>query len=216
MAEAGVERGWRDRGRVRRWFAALSVYREPRLVAILLMGFSSGLPLALTGATLSLRLAEIGVSLHRDRAVHAGAILLQLQVPVVAGHRPAAAAGDHDAARAAARLGTGDPGGAGAGDPMARLHRPAHRSVDGTVLAAIVVAFLSASQDIVIDAYRIELLTPEEQGRAPPRRNGDTAFGMIGLGRGRCLCGELRRLGFRLCADGGADAGRHGDGVGHP
>jgi PAT family beta-lactamase induction signal transducer AmpG len=41
----------------------LSVYREPRLVAILLMGFSSGLPLALTGATLSLRLADIGVSL---------------------------------------------------------------------------------------------------------------------------------------------------------
>ena len=63
MAEASVERGWRGRISVRRWFAALSVYREPRLVAILLMGFSSGLPLALTGATLSLRLADIGVSL---------------------------------------------------------------------------------------------------------------------------------------------------------
>ena len=63
MAEAEVERGWRDRVSVRRWFAGLSVYREPRLVAILLMGFSSGLPLALTGATLSLRLADIGVSL---------------------------------------------------------------------------------------------------------------------------------------------------------
>ena len=33
-----------------------------------------------------------------------------------------------------------------------------------TALAAVVVAFLSASQDIVIDAYRIELLRPEEQG----------------------------------------------------
>jgi MFS transporter, PAT family, beta-lactamase induction signal transducer AmpG len=31
-------------------------------------------------------------------------------------------------------------------------------------LLAVVVAFLSASQDIVIDAYRIELLKPEEQG----------------------------------------------------
>src|SRR5690242_19700774 len=45
------------------WAAALSVYREPRLVAILLMGFSSGLPLALTFGTLSYWLAEIGVSL---------------------------------------------------------------------------------------------------------------------------------------------------------
>src|SRR4051795_585198 len=52
-----------DRIGAGRWFAALSVYREPRLVAILLMGFSSGLPLALTGATLSLRLADIGISL---------------------------------------------------------------------------------------------------------------------------------------------------------
>src|SRR5918992_26277 len=63
VAQAGMERGWRHRVSVRRWSDALSVYREPRLVAILLMGFSSGLPLALTGATLSLRLAEIGVSL---------------------------------------------------------------------------------------------------------------------------------------------------------
>ena len=29
---------------------------------------------------------------------------------------------------------------------------------------ALLVAFLSASQDIVIDAYRVEILTPEQQG----------------------------------------------------
>src|SRR3954469_21219229 len=45
------------------WFSSLAVYREPRLIAVLLMGFSSGLPLALTAATLSFWLAEIGVSL---------------------------------------------------------------------------------------------------------------------------------------------------------
>src|SRR5712692_3932568 len=50
-------------GRGRTWLATLAVYRQPRLVAILLMGFSSGLPLALTGATLSLRLADLGISL---------------------------------------------------------------------------------------------------------------------------------------------------------
>src|SRR5215468_11840508 len=45
------------------WLAALAVYRRPRLIAILFMGFSSGLPLALTFGTLSYWLAEIGVSL---------------------------------------------------------------------------------------------------------------------------------------------------------
>ena len=43
---------------------ALAVYRQPRcFVAVLLMGFSSGLPLALTFGTLSYWLAELGVSL---------------------------------------------------------------------------------------------------------------------------------------------------------
>ena len=53
----------RERQRRRGWLASLAVYREPRLIAVLLMGFSSGLPLALTAATLSFWLAEIGVSL---------------------------------------------------------------------------------------------------------------------------------------------------------
>src|ERR1700740_3696613 len=44
------------------WLATLRVYRSPRMLAILLMGFSSGLPLPLTFATLSFWLAEAGVS----------------------------------------------------------------------------------------------------------------------------------------------------------
>src|SRR5437879_11834577 len=42
--------------------AALHVYREPRLLSVLFMGFASGLPLPLTFATLSFWLAEAGVS----------------------------------------------------------------------------------------------------------------------------------------------------------
>src|SRR6185369_11034813 len=53
-----------------------------------------------------------------------------------------------------------------------------------TVLAAIVVAFLSASQDIVIDAYRIELLTPEEQGAGAAATQWGYRFGMIASGAG--------------------------------
>src|SRR5690348_18031704 len=53
----------RPRWSVKSWLDALAVYRQPRLLAILFMGFSSGLPLALTFGTLSYWLAEIGVSL---------------------------------------------------------------------------------------------------------------------------------------------------------
>src|SRR4051812_28522267 len=45
------------------FFSSLRIYGQPRLLAILFMGFASGLPLALTGATLSFRLTELGVSL---------------------------------------------------------------------------------------------------------------------------------------------------------
>src|ERR1700741_1173025 len=47
-------------GRIARWRAALAVYFEPRVLAILFLGFSAGLPLALTGQTLSVRLTEVG------------------------------------------------------------------------------------------------------------------------------------------------------------
>ncbi|MBL0930993.1 MAG: AmpG family muropeptide MFS transporter, partial [Alphaproteobacteria bacterium] len=44
------------------WYASLAVYARPRLLAVLFMGFSSGLPLPLTFGTLSFWLAESGVS----------------------------------------------------------------------------------------------------------------------------------------------------------
>ncbi|MGE3283774.1 MAG: AmpG family muropeptide MFS transporter [Alphaproteobacteria bacterium] len=183
MAQAGMERGWRDRVGVRRWFVALSVYREPRLVAILLMGFSSGLPLALTGATLSLRLADIGVSLtaiglftlvrfsYSFKFLWAP-IIDRLPLPGITsrlGRRRGWALTIQTAlALAILWLGSTDP----LTDPWT------------TVLAAIVVAFLSASQDIVIDAYRIELLTPEEQGAGAAATQWGYRFGMIASGAG--------------------------------
>lgn len=42
---------------------AFRLYSDRRMVAILAMGFASGLPLALTGATLSIWLKEDGISL---------------------------------------------------------------------------------------------------------------------------------------------------------
>jgi PAT family beta-lactamase induction signal transducer AmpG len=53
-----------------------------------------------------------------------------------------------------------------------------------TALAAVIVAFLSASQDIVIDAYRIELLLPEEQGAGAAATQWGYRFGMLAAGAG--------------------------------
>jgi MFS transporter, PAT family, beta-lactamase induction signal transducer AmpG len=46
------------------------------------------------------------------------------------------------------------------------------------------VAFLSASQDIVIDAYRIDLLRPEEQGAGAAATQWGYRFGMLASGAG--------------------------------
>jgi PAT family beta-lactamase induction signal transducer AmpG len=53
-----------------------------------------------------------------------------------------------------------------------------------TALAAVAVAFLSASQDIVIDAYRIELLRPEEQGAGAAATQWGYRFGMLAASAG--------------------------------
>src|SRR5204862_2733871 len=53
-----------------------------------------------------------------------------------------------------------------------------------TSLAAVAVAFLSASQDIVIDAYRIELLRPEEQGAGAAATQWGYRFGLLASGAG--------------------------------
>ncbi len=165
------------------WFSSLAIYRRPRLVAVLLMGFSSGLPLALTFATLSFRLAEIGVS---RTAIGLFALVgvpysikflwsplvdrlpIPLWTPRLGRRRGWALAIQPLLALAILALGVVDP-----------------RSAPGlTALAALAVAFLSASQDIVIDAYRIELLRPEEQGAGAAATQWGYRFGMLAASAG--------------------------------
>ncbi|MBT7976658.1 MAG: MFS transporter, partial [Rhodospirillaceae bacterium] len=44
------------------WLSAVRVYTDRRVIAILFLGFSSGMPLLLTFSTLSIWLAEEGIS----------------------------------------------------------------------------------------------------------------------------------------------------------
>ena len=46
-----------------RWARAAAVFLDPRVLIILLLGFSSGLPLALSGSTLLLWMKDVGVDL---------------------------------------------------------------------------------------------------------------------------------------------------------
>jgi PAT family beta-lactamase induction signal transducer AmpG len=182
-APADRDRGWRGRLADKGWGASLAVYRQPRLIAILLMGFSSGLPLALTFGTLSYWLAEIGVSLTAIglfglvRTSYSlkflwSPLIDRLPIPLLTARlgrrRSWALTIQLLLALAIVALGMTDP----RIDPAA------------TALAAIVVAFLSASQDIVIDAYRIELLLPEEQGAGAAATQWGYRFGLLASGAG--------------------------------
>ncbi len=174
----------------RNWLAALAVYRQPRLVAVLLMGFSSGLPLALTFGTLSYWLAELGVSLTAIglfglvRASYSlkflwSPLIDRLPIPILTrrlGRRRSwALVIQFCLGLAILGLGMTDP----KSDPAM------------TAFAAVVVAFLSASQDIVIDAYRIELLLPEEQGAGAAATQWGYRFGMLASGAGALYAASL-------------------------
>src|SRR5712671_3014576 len=182
-ARRNREGGASSRRSVKGWLASLAVYGQPRLIAILLMGFSSGLPLALTFGTLSYWLAEVGVSLTAIglfglvRTSYSlkflwAPVIDRLPIPVLTvrlGRRRSWALMIQALlAVAILALGFTDP----RVDPAL------------TALAAVVVAFLSASQDIVIDAYRIELLRPEEQGAGAAATQWGYRFGMLASGAG--------------------------------
>ena len=156
-----------------------AIYRSPRMALMAVLGFSSGLPVALTSTTLQVWMAKVGIDLptigmlslvgvpytlkflwspFMDRFVppwlgrrRGWIILVQLVLCV-----SIAGMGFSSPARALAALG---------------------------VLACF-VAFGSASQDIVIDAYRTDLLRTEERGAG-------TAVSIVGWRVGALVSGGV-------------------------
>ncbi len=194
-------RGWLPPHRSVLWLSSLAIYRQQRLIAILAMGFSSGLPLALTFATLSFRLAEEGVS-RTTIGLFAlvgvpysvkflwSPLIDRLPIPLLTSglgrRRGWALAIQPVLALAILALGLADP-----------------RAAPGlTALAALAVAFLSASQDIVIDAYRIELLRPEEQGAGAAATQWGYRFGMLAASAGALYAASFAgwRVAYALMA----------------
>ncbi len=148
---------------VQDWLAAGRVYLDRRVIAILFLGFASGLPLLLVFSTLSFWLKVEGVSLAAIGAFSLvrtpytfkflwAPLIDRLNVPVLS-----ARLGRRRAWTIVTQIGL-----MGAIFALAGTS-PAEAPI-WTAVFAIVVAFASASQDIVIDAYRIELLEEDEQG----------------------------------------------------
>ncbi len=137
----------------------VAVFRSPRLFWVLLLGFSSGIPLALTGTTLQAWMATEKIDLTVIGAFSLVGIpytakylwspLMDRFVPPFLGRRR----GWMIITQAALMLAIG---------AMA-FSEPAGATTLFAVLAFL-VAFTSASQDIVVDAWRTEILEPVELG----------------------------------------------------
>src|ERR1700729_2052829 len=142
------------------WRRSLEQYTDRRVLLILPLGFASGLPLLLTFSTLSAWFATAGVSRATIGAFapvstpyalkfRGSPLIDRLPPPIPLGRRRGWGVAIQLALIAATIA-------LGSCNPKADLARMAS--------LAILVAFLSASQDVVIDAYRVEILTPEQQG----------------------------------------------------
>ena len=179
---------WRAR-RLSSWGQALAVYRDPRVLAILFLGFAEGLPLALTGATLNVWLTEEGVS-RTNIGLFAlvtmpyalkflwAPLIDRMRLPVVTrlfGRRRGWALTAQAALIAALLgLGTTDPG----------------QDLWWTALCAVLVAFCSASQDIVVDAYRVEVLEEHQQAAGAAVLVLGYRFGLMAAGAGALFIAE--------------------------
>ena len=144
------------------FFSALAVYLRPRVLIVLLLGFSSGLPLALSGATLAIWMTDRGVDLgtiglfslvglpYTFKFIWAP-VVDALDVPFLSralGRRRGwLVFSQLVLAATIVFLGFLDPVAA----PFA------------LAFAALMVAAASATQDIVIDAFRVESLDTSEQ-----------------------------------------------------
>ena len=165
------------------WRRSLAVYTDRRVLVILPLGFASGLPLLLTFSTLSAWLATAGIS---RSAIGAFALvgtpyafkflwsplIDRLPPPIPIGRRRGWGVAIQIVLIAATlALGACDP----------------RRNLAAMGLLAVIVAFLSASQDIVIDAYRVEILTPEQQGPGAGMIQTGYRIAMLASGAGALI-----------------------------
>lgn len=146
------------------WLQAILVYREPKVLAMLFLGFSAGLPFMLVFSTLSAWLRQVGIERTTIGMLSWVGLVFTLKffwAPIVdrvplpwltrllGRRRSWMLVAQIGIALALVQLAAGDPA-AGHIAPIA--------------IAALLLAFSSATQDIALDAWRIESAPPAKQG----------------------------------------------------
>ena len=146
-------------------FGVLKSYAKPDILVILFLGLSSGLPLALILSTLKAYLVDGGVDLKTIGLFSVvslpyslkflwAPIVDSLQIPYLTKklgkRRSWMIVTQFLLMILIASLGTYD----------------ASENVKAIAILAVTICFVSATQDIVVDAYRIEEIKPEDQGIA--------------------------------------------------
>lgn len=173
---------FRDRG-LKAWLRALAVYREPTVVRMLFLGFSAGLPLLLVFGTLSFWLREAGVDRTTIGFVSWVALAYafkwvwaplvdRLPLPLLTsmlGRRRSWLLASQ-LAIAASLVGMAMT------DPALRLQ--------ALVVFALITAFASATQDIALDAYRIESAPVAKQAALAAAYQTGYRLAMIWAGAG--------------------------------
>jgi MFS transporter, PAT family, beta-lactamase induction signal transducer AmpG len=165
---------------VTNWRHAFATYTEPQVLRVLALGFASGLPLLLTYSTLSAWLATNGVR-RRDigtlAMVATPYALKFLWAPLIDRVRPPLPLGRRrgwgitiQILLIGAILCLG-------------LCNPKH-NLPLMAAVAVLVAFLSASQDIVIDAWRVESLNKDQQAPGAAMIQSGYRIGMLVAGAG--------------------------------
>ena len=146
---------------LRRWLAAAAIYTDRRAITLFLLGITAGLPFLLIFSSLSIWLNEAGVA--RDTVTRfswaalaysfkfvwsplADALPLPLLTRTLGRRRAWLLLAQCGVIAAICLMALIDPARPGALPQMA--------------LAAVLLGFSSATQDIVIDAYRIEIAPP--------------------------------------------------------
>jgi len=165
------------------WLAAFRVYTDRRVIAILFLGFSSGMPLLLTFSTLSIWLAEDGISkstiglfalvgMPYSLKFIWAPLIDRLHLPILTrrlGRRRGWAILTQLALIVGIiGLGTNDP----------------NKGAWAMAAWAMFVTFASASQDVVIDAYRVEILEERQYGAGAAMIVAGYRIGMLASGAG--------------------------------
>jgi PAT family beta-lactamase induction signal transducer AmpG len=145
------------------WWEAVLIYRQPRVLAMLFLGFSAGLPFMLVFQTLSAWLRQAGIEratigmlawvgiVYSIKFLWAP-VVDRLKLPLL--HRLLGRRRSWMLlAQIAVALGL-----------LNLAHADPAANIEAVALLALFIAFSAATQDIALDAWRIESAPPEMQG----------------------------------------------------